>query len=128
MAFGVETRVPFFDHVLIEFILQFATDDIITGRTKSVMRSAFRGKVPDEVLDQKGKFGFPSPIDHALRTDAQGKALFYDHFRETPDLDAAETEKLADNFYNNNGDVSIYWRTLSYILWYQVFFKRQLQS
>jgi len=126
MAFGVETRVPFFDHVLIEFVLQFATEEIITGRTKSVMRNAFRGKVPDEVLDQKGKYGFPSPIDHALRTDERGRELFYSHVKETPFLEEKETLALADNFYNNNGDVSIYWRTLSYVLWYQIFFKKNL--
>lgn len=125
MAFGVETRVPFFDHVLIEFILQFASDDIISGRTKSLLRDNFRCIVPDAVLNQKGKYGFPSPIDHALKHNQRGMEYFYDLYKETPLLKEAETKLLGDKFYKANGDVSIYWRTLSYIIWYNIFFTAQ---
>ena len=123
MAFGVETRVPFFDHKLVEFILQFATEDVIAGKSKSLLRRSFKGIVPDIVLQQKGKYGFPSPIDHALKSDAEGKQLFFDLYRETPLLKEKETAALGNTFFNGAGDVSIFWRTLSYMLWYQIFFK-----
>ncbi|MEO8413545.1 MAG: asparagine synthase (glutamine-hydrolyzing) [Ginsengibacter sp.] len=123
MAFGVEARVPFFDHELVEFVLQFRADDIVQGKSKSILRNSFRGRVPQEVLDQKGKYGFPSPIDHALRNDNYGKEIFFDLYKETPLLKQQETEKLARDFYEKSGDVSIFWRTFSYILWYHIFFK-----
>ena len=122
MAFGVETRVPFFDHELVEFILRFSTDEIISGESKSLLRNSFKGIVPDKVLTQKGKFGFPSPIDHALKEDATGKDMFYDLCKHTPLLKHTESKSLADQFYQGKGDISIYWRTLSYMIWYKIFF------
>ncbi|MEY4702619.1 MAG: hypothetical protein RIR96_516, partial [Bacteroidota bacterium] len=84
MAFGVEARVPFFDHKLVEFVLQFDHSDIMRGRTKNLMRKSFRGTVPDFILDQKGKYGFPSPINHRLKTDDAGKSIFFDLVEKTP--------------------------------------------
>jgi asparagine synthase (glutamine-hydrolysing) len=123
MAFGVETRVPFFDHVLIEFILQFTTEDIIQGKSKSILRNSFKGIVPEIVLQQKGKYGFPSPIDHALKHDQETKDFFNDTFAQTPLLKPKETAALGNAFYHASGDVSIFWRTFSYMIWYQVYFK-----
>ena len=123
MAFGREIRVPFYDHKLIEFILQFGDDEIINGRSKSLMRESFKNIVPEKVLQQKGKYGFPSPIDHALKNNKEGKELFYDLYQQTPLLDPKGTARLGDEFYNKKGDLTLFWRTLSYIIWYQIFFK-----
>jgi len=120
MKFGIEIRVPFFDHKLIEYILQFNTDEIISGSSKSIIRNSFRGIVPDNILNQKGKYGFPSPLDHILRNDETGKAIFYDLYKKTPLLRKEETLKLAEAFYNGKGDVSVFWRTLSYMIWYHL--------
>ena len=125
MKFGIEVRVPFFDHKLIEFILQFNTDDVISGSSKSIMRSSFRGLVPDKVLDQKGKYGFPSPLDHILKNNKEGKEIFFDLCTKTPLLNPLKTRKLGLNFYEKNGDLSDFWRTLSYMIWYQIYFKNQ---
>lgn len=122
MAFGIETRVPFMDHKLIEYVLQFASEDIINGRSKSLMRNSFKGIVPDAVLQQRGKYGFPSPIDHALKNDKRGKEIFYDLYKTTPLLNTKYTEKIAKEFYAGNGNLTSFWRTLSYIIWYNIFF------
>jgi asparagine synthase (glutamine-hydrolysing) len=123
MKFGVEVRVPFFDHKLIEYILQFNTDDVISGSSKSIMRKSFRGIVPDKILDQKGKYGFPSPLDHILKTNKEGKEIFFDLCKKTPLLIPSKTEKMGLDFYNGIGDLSSYWRTLSYMIWYQLYFE-----
>jgi asparagine synthase (glutamine-hydrolysing) len=122
MAFGIETRVPFYDHRLLEFVFQFAPDQVINGRSKSMMRESFKGIVPDKVLQQKGKYGFPSPIDHALRSDQKGRELFFDLYRKAPFLKHKETERVGEEFYKGKGELTTYWRLLSYILWYEIFF------
>ena len=94
MAFGVEIRLPFYDHKLLELVIQFAPDQVINGRTKSILRDSFKDIVPGEILSQKGKFGFPSPIDHALKSDQSGKELFFDLYRNTPFLKRKKTEKI----------------------------------
>ena len=124
MAFGVEVRVPFFDHELIAFVLQFVPEDIISGSSKSMMRKSFRGVVPDTILDQKGKYGFPSPIDHALQESKEGREIFFDLYKNTPLINTRTTEKLANDFYKGTGNLTTYWRTLSFIIWYQLFFKK----
>ncbi|MDQ2719755.1 MAG: asparagine synthase (glutamine-hydrolyzing) [Bacteroidota bacterium] len=122
MAFGIEIRVPFYDHQLMDFIFQFSPDQVISGSSKSILRNSFNGIVPEKVLSQKGKYGFPSPLDHVLATDKRGKELFFDLYRNAPFLKQKETEKLGIDFYNGKGDLRIFWRTLSYVLWYSIFF------
>ena len=125
MAFGIETRVPFMDHKLIEFVLQFASDELINGNSKSLMRKSFTGIVPDSVLQQKGKYGFPSPIDHALQTDKKGREIFFDLYKATPLLDTKNTAKIAKKFYSGQGNLTTFWRILSYIMWYDIFFTKK---
>ena len=122
MAFGVEIRVPFFDHVLIEQVLQYDSAQFVSGRSKQILRQSFKGIVWDEVLDQKGKYGFPSPIDHALKDDPEGKALFYELLPKTPLLNQTKTLALANRFYAGQGDVSVFWRTFSFMIWYDIYF------
>lgn len=128
MAFGVEIRVPFYDHKLIEYIMQFRSDEFINGRSKSILRDSFENIVPEKILNQKGKFGFPSPIDHALKYDQTGKEIFFDLYKQTPMLNLQQTRKLANDFYNGKGNLGAYWRTLSFCIWYDIFFKGQIPS
>jgi len=123
MAFGVEIRVPFFDHKLIEFVLQFRPEDLVNGRSKTIIRDSFTGIVPDAVLQQKGKYGFPSPIDHHLCIDEEGRQIFFDLCKHTEFLDPKKTEQLGIDFYSGKANLVTYWRTLSYIMWYHIFFK-----
>ncbi len=128
MAFGVETRVPFYDHKLLDFVFQFAPDQLINGSSKSMLRNSFRGIVPDKVLSQKGKYGFPSPIDHALIKSQKGKELFFDLHRNTPFLKAKETAQVGIDFYNGKGNLTVFWRLLSYMIWYEKFFTQTMAS
>jgi asparagine synthase (glutamine-hydrolysing) len=123
MAFGIEARVPYFDHELIEFVMQYNCNEIMLGRSKSMMRSAFKNVVPDYILNQKGKYGFPSPIDGSLKNDVKGKKLFFSLCMRTPLLNPEKTHQLGLDFYNGKVDISIFWRTFSYMIWYDIFFK-----
>lgn len=122
MAFGVEIRVPFYDHKLIEYILQFDSSSIVRGRSKNILRTSFKGIVPNSILQQKGKFGFPSPIDRALVNDQIGKELFYDLVKQTPLLDVKKSIQMANDFYSGKGDLGKYWRCLSFCIWHNIYF------
>jgi asparagine synthase (glutamine-hydrolysing) len=59
MAFSVEARVPFLDYRLVELCLSIADEDKLgLGISKSILRRAMRGIVPDTVLDRRDKMGF----------------------------------------------------------------------
>lgn len=122
MAFGVEIRVPFYDHRLMDFVFRFSPDEIINKSSKSILRNAFEGIVPSSVLNQQGKYGFPSPIDHALINSKKGRELFYDLINNTPLLKKKETIQVGNDFYSGKNNLTTFWRLLSYMMWYNIFF------
>ncbi len=67
MANGLELRVPFLDHKLVEFAATLP-DDQKLGREggKALLRRAMRGTLPERIL-KRPKKGFPVPIASWLR-------------------------------------------------------------
>lgn len=66
MATGVEARVPFLDHRLIEQVLTLPMATKIPGeRLKHLMKAAVKDLLPPEILDRP-KQGFRVPIDEWL--------------------------------------------------------------
>jgi asparagine synthase (glutamine-hydrolysing) len=61
MAFGLEARVPFLDHELVELAARIPADLKIAEGGKYILKEAARGVVPDEVIDRpKGYFPVPA--------------------------------------------------------------------
>ncbi len=53
MASGVECRLPFLHRPLVELALSLPRDVVERGgRSKAVLREAFRGRLPDRVVDR----------------------------------------------------------------------------
>jgi asparagine synthase (glutamine-hydrolysing) len=62
MAHGVESRLPFLDVNLVEWAMQLPDAlKIGDGWTKYILRRAMHGALPDSILWNKHKLGFPSP-------------------------------------------------------------------
>jgi asparagine synthase (glutamine-hydrolysing) len=60
MAFGLEARVPFLDHELVEIAAACPPELKLARDGKGVLKDAARGLVPDEVIDRpKGYFPVP---------------------------------------------------------------------
>jgi asparagine synthase (glutamine-hydrolysing) len=61
MAWGLEARVPFLDHELVELAGTVPPDLKLADGGKGVLKRAARGVVPDEVIDRtKGYFPVPA--------------------------------------------------------------------
>lgn len=63
MAWGIETRVPFLDHRLVEYVVNIPSrhkinDDI----EKHILKESFRDFIPNQILNRKKK-PFPFPVD-----------------------------------------------------------------
>ncbi|MEU4157458.1 N-acetylglutaminylglutamine amidotransferase [Actinoplanes sp. NPDC026670] len=88
MAFGLEARVPFLDHELVEIAAACPPELKLARDGKGVLKDAARGLVPDEVIDRpKGYFPVPGirhlegPVLDLVRdtlhaTAARDRALF----------------------------------------------------
>jgi len=62
MAASIESRVPFLDHPLVEFVARMPERMKLRGvTTKWVLREAMRDALPAEILSRK-KMGFPVPV------------------------------------------------------------------
>jgi asparagine synthase (glutamine-hydrolysing) len=61
MAWGLETRVPFLDHELVELAARIPADLKVRDGGKYILKKAARGLVPDAVIDRpKGYFPVPA--------------------------------------------------------------------
>jgi asparagine synthase (glutamine-hydrolysing) len=61
MAFGLEARVPFLDHDVVELASRIPADLKVSGGGKFILKEMSRRYVPDEVIDRpKGYFPVPS--------------------------------------------------------------------
>jgi asparagine synthase (glutamine-hydrolysing) len=59
MAWSIEARVPFLDHNLVEFLLSLPTAyKMKNGKSKYIMREAFKSFVPESILNRRDKMGF----------------------------------------------------------------------
>lgn len=68
MAHGVESRVPFLDHPLIEFAATIpAHVKFKDGSLKRMLKEVFAADLPDSINNRKDKMGFPVPLNKWLR-------------------------------------------------------------
>lgn len=62
MHFSIETRLPFLDPRLVEYVASLPIDlKIRDGWTKRVFREAMRGIIPEEIRCRRSKIGFETP-------------------------------------------------------------------
>ncbi|MCA0446049.1 MAG: asparagine synthase (glutamine-hydrolyzing) [Bacteroidetes bacterium] len=130
MAFGVETRVPILDHEVIKFAFSVSPQALVGIQSKGIIRQGMRGIVPEPVLDQKIKHGFPAPLHYFLTKNiSKTRSEFESAVRDVPFLDEKECRKIADNYFESkNPDfLPIFWRTFSLGVWYQIFFNGKMK-
>ena len=71
MAHSVESRVPFLDHRLVEFVVGLPDEyKLSEGVTKRVLRSAMSGILPVPIRDRMDKIGFATPEEVWMRGPA----------------------------------------------------------
>lgn len=87
MAFGLEARVPFLDHELVELAARIPARHKIAQGGKYVLKEAARSILPAEVIDRPKGY-FPVPALKYLRGD------FLDFVRGTLDSAAARKRGL----------------------------------
>ena len=64
MAFGLESRLPFLDHRLVEFCFSLSYGEKISaGWTKWLLRRSMDGVLPEPVRWRRQKFGFPGDYE-----------------------------------------------------------------
>lgn len=74
MAWSIESRVPFLDYRLIEFLLELPTSlKVRGGRTKTLMRGALKGQVAKDILQRRDKMGFVTPMHVWMQSELRSE-------------------------------------------------------
>jgi len=125
MANGLELRVPFLDHKMVEFAATLPNASKIHGRGgKTLLRSAMRGVLPDAIIDRPKK-GFPIPIGSWLRTSL--RQFTRDHLLASDSacgryVDCGETARLVEEHEQGRADRSQeIWTLLVFEFWHRHF-------
>lgn len=73
MAHSVESRVPFLDYRLVEFVIGLPENMLVSrGITKRVLRRAMQGILPDSIRERTDKIGFATPEQAWMCREAPG--------------------------------------------------------
>ena len=121
MAHGLESRVPFLDHQLIELTAKIpANIKFKNGELKRILKKSFSSEIPKSILKRKDKMGFPTPINEWIRRGGPMREYVGDIFssqkaKTRPYLNKEfSIDKLmnADSLYGRN-----LWALLSLELW-----------
>jgi asparagine synthase (glutamine-hydrolysing) len=125
MANGLELRVPFLDHKMVEFAAALPNASKIHGKGgKTLLRSAMRGVLPDAIIDRPKK-GFPIPIGSWLRTSL--RQFTRDHLLARDSacsryVDRGETVRLVEEHERGGVDRSQeIWALLVFEFWHRHF-------
>ncbi len=123
MAHGVEARVPFLDHALVEYAMGLPARDKIAGHVpKAVLKSALRGLVPDWVLDRP-KMGFGAPVAEWLKGEfgcVAREAVARCPLFDGDGFDRAAIEALFDVHVSGRRDRSVQlWTLTNLALWHE---------
>jgi asparagine synthase (glutamine-hydrolysing) len=125
MSASIESRVPFLDHVLVEFAARLPSRlKLRRLTTKRILREALRGLVPHAVLTRP-KMGFPVPFAAWTRGPWHGVArdvLLDRRARERGLVDPAAVTELLDGHRGGRvagGDAI--WALLNLELWHRTF-------
>lgn len=125
MAFGIEARVPYLDHRLVEFSFGEAAGwRIYDGWTKWVLREAMAGIVPNEIVWRRDKVGFETPEVVWLKAWVRAHPDMFDggHSRQYLNLDVVR-QKLA-SWTEVADDVRAVWRWINLEMWLRVWNER----
>lgn len=125
MAHGLESRVPFLDHPLVEFAATIPADSKFrNGEMKHIFKKAVKQFLPEAIYNRTDKMGFPTPLNQWI----QGEA--HDYVREILLSRAAINRELIDNrqVMHKIASESKFgrniWGLLSLELWQQSFHDR----
>ena len=128
MAHGLESRLPFLDHPIVELAATMPADvKFEGGQLKRVLRSAFSPNLPTSIVERRDKMGFPTP----LNLWAQGPAR--DFVRDILSSRAALDRKWVDNrqVLAAQGQEAAFgrgfWGLLSLEIWQQEFHDKAAQ-
>lgn len=128
MAHGLESRVPFLDHPIIEFAATIpANVKYKEGESKYILKEAYREVLPEQLLTRRDKMGFPVPLKEWFSGEL--KDFLGDMFASASANERAyiHRDRLAASIGNSAQFSRKAWGLLSLELWHQQYHDRSAE-
>jgi asparagine synthase (glutamine-hydrolysing) len=127
MWFSLEARVPFLDFRFVEKIL--ATDSamiISRGWTKSILREAMKGTMPEKIRLRRDKTGFDTPQDEWFKTTLWHQLIIdileSESFKKRNIIDPAKAKILYTKHLSGKLNIAKdIWKWVHLELWFREF-------
>ncbi|TXI91480.1 MAG: asparagine synthase (glutamine-hydrolyzing) [Neisseriales bacterium] len=125
MAHSIESRVPFLDYRLVEFLFSLPSNyKINDGITKRILRDGLKGILPDKISTRMSKLGFATPEEIWVK---QNSGLFKENLiyalESCPKIfNKSEVISLFEDIITNKRPFDFWlWRVISFGTWYNLF-------
>jgi asparagine synthase (glutamine-hydrolysing) len=125
MAHGLESRVPFLDHPLIEFLATVPADvKFEGGRMKHLLKLAYANVLPEEIVNRRDKMGFPVPLKEWFSGELRDLVQDTFHSRNARQRPFLNADAVLGNFETATRFSRRVWGLLCLELWHQIFHDR----
>lgn len=122
MAFSIESRVPFLDHKLVDFVRSLPTNQKIQGGwTKYILRKMIDQKLNNEVVWRKDKKGFLTPQKDWKNDMMKTLSNELKESNIPSIMDKEYILNLCNKDFSHASHLSEFWRAYSVVKWYNVF-------
>ena len=124
MSCGLEARVPFLDHKLVEKLIDIPRDiKFKQSKLKIILKECVKNLIPSSIIKRK-KQGFGLPLKDWF-SDGLGmneKEIILDFIKNTDYFNIKEIEKI---LLNRNDDTRV-WFLLNLAIWWKMFIKEKV--
>jgi asparagine synthase (glutamine-hydrolysing) len=121
MLNGLEVRVPFLDHELVDFVFSLPSEwKLRNGNRKSLLKDAYKDSIPKQIIQRKKK-GFEVPLGDWFKGPLKGKIDDLLSKRAINDIGILNYEKvkgIIDRSRSNNPGDS------NYLIWSMLVFQQ----
>lgn len=122
MAHGLESRVPFLDHELVEFAATIpANVKFKNGNMKHVLRHAMREEVPASIMDRKDKMGFTTPFTEWAKNEAHDYIIDILSSEKAKGREFIDNRKVLERVNNESEFGRSIWGMLCLEIWQREF-------
>jgi asparagine synthase (glutamine-hydrolysing) len=129
MAHGVESRLPFLDHRLVELTFPLPFDAKMRGRlTKYILRQSLGPDLPPQILARRRKVGFATPYGQWLDghyAESIRPVLVSAAALDRPIFDADGLRRLVNHYDRTRTGAGTLLLAYSIVRWYQRFVDAQ---
>lgn len=124
MAHGLEARVPFLDHKIIELAARVPSNiKFKDGKLKRFLIESLGNRLPVEILNRKDKMGFPVPLDVWTRSNPEVASFVGDTLQSAKNREMFPL-KIPDSSKIPEIPLRALWGILSLEVWFQGFFDK----